>query len=372
MATKKIIITDNLKEVLNKIDNKTSHLILSGEIDVDLLSNPEKNFNYIDLSHTTKGHLSYLTQDKIERIENEGKDYWDVKMRYHSRPGSFIKKLLKIDDQDLSNFITQFLSIVDPPIYTMELVKGKDISKYYNVQNYVDQNGSLGGSCMKSSPDEFFDIYTQNPNQIGMLVMLNQHGKLMGRAIVWLDLNLMDRIYVSNDNHVNFFHNWANENNYLYKEFNNWNTPKNWVNQGIKEIKEFELTLDEVNFDKYPYIDSFKWLDLSTKKIYNYIPKNCENLIVVSDYNGHYYEHDYFNFCDVSNRTYVSSDIVYLDYFGKNVYSGLLVFSNILNEHILLNHSKYMGDINDSIFNEEYDKYNDWKLINLKKKHQSR
>lgn len=369
---RKIIITDELKNVLTKINSPISTAILTG-VDEDLLTNPEKEFNYFDLSQSTKGHLSYLTKEKIERIEqseNTEEDklnYWSPKIRYHSRPGSLMKKLLKLNDFEISNFTTQFLSIVDPPVFNMVVVQGVDIAKYYNYQSYADQRGSLGSSCMKSSPDNFFDIYVQNPNQIKMLIMLDQYNKLMGRSIIWSDLKLMDRVYTSNDNHCTYFYDWAVENGYSYKEFNNWNTPKNWVVNENKEIKKYEIQLENVQFDHYPYLDSFKWLDLITKKIYNYVPVDKTNVIIIGDHMGHFYPPDYYNFCDMTNNLFPSSDIRYLDYLNKNVYSGYCVYSNIYSKYIYREHSKNNPDICDMIFSDEFDHLNDWNLI-LKKK----
>jgi hypothetical protein len=369
MSNRKIIVTEELKAVLAKINSDMARLLLQEDVDESVLSKPEKNVNYLDLSHTSKGHMSYLTGERIEKIENGDKNYWDVKSRYHARPGSVMKKLFKTHDWEIENFSTQFLSIVDPPVYQMELVKGADVAKYYHYKNYYSQSGALGTSCMKSSPSEFFDIYVENPNQINMLVMLDQHDKVMGRALVWHgeDFKLLDRIYTCNDTYYNYFYNWAKENDCYYKQHNNWMTPKHLMFNGVPEIKHLELTIDKSEFQKYPYLDTFKWLNLKTKKVSNFVPEDKTDVITISDHMGNYLKSNYFNFCDLTNNLHSSGDIEYVDYMKMNVYSGNLYRSVVLDRMIYADHSIEDKEIRDYIFNSDYDHLNDYDLINKKK-----
>lgn len=385
--TRKLIITDDLRKVLLQIKNNyiSSYLLLE-DIDDNILNHPEKEFNYIDLSHTTKGHLSYLTKEKIDKIEaSENKDFWEVKVRYHSRPGSLVKKMFKVPDYQIESFTTQLLSIVDPPIYSMKVIKGEDIAKYYSHAEHAQPYGSLGSSCMKMSPREYFDIYVHNPNQINMLVMFDHHDKVMGRAILWNGngFKLMDRIYICNDTYLTYFYNWAIENNCYYKEFNTWNTPKHLMFNNEKVIKEFEITLDKTQFNHYPYLDTFKWLDRMDKKIYNYIPAKYKDekyldekylpeydgdMVVISDHQGGSFEHDYFKFCDMTHYCNLKSDIMHLDYLGMDVYTGETIHSHTLNKYIYREHAVINNDIRDYVFIPEYDKFNDASLIEAKKK----
>jgi len=370
MASRKLIITPELKNVLVKINSDIARLLLQEDIDDNTLSHPEKNFNYFDLSHTSKGHLSYLTKDRIDKIELEDKNFWEPKKRYHARPGSVIKKLFKIHDWELENFTTQFLSIVDPPVFRMEVVKGEDVAKYYAQVNYFERRGSLGGSCMACVPSNFFQIYVENPEQINMLVMLDQHDKVMGRAVLWngADFRLMDRIYVCNDLYINYFYNWAKENKCYYKKFNNWSTPKHLIFNDEEVIKEFDIILDKSHFELYPYLDTFKWLDLETRKISNYTPKDNTNVICVSDHRGGHLMYNYFVFCDMEHDVHMSSEIVYIDYMNMNVYSGNAMRSYTLDRWIWKDHAVLCDEIRDYIFNEKYDQYNDHTIIEAKKK----
>lgn len=89
------------------------------------------------------------------------------------------------------------------------VVEGPEIQKYYLENNYLPGNGGLNKSCMRNKrKNHFMKMYSDNPNQVKMLILLNKQGKLLGRALVWkLDIpsgkEFMDRIYTVKDSDVN-------------------------------------------------------------------------------------------------------------------------------------------------------------------------
>jgi len=364
----KIFMSEEFKAILQKMNSAISKILLNEEIDAEILRDFEKDFNYLDVSHSTKGYISYLTKDKIEKVKSEkGEiDYWNPDNRFQSKPGGFIKKLIKCSDYEIQYFSNEFISITDPPVFNIKVVKGEDIAKFYNNKEYADGRGSLGGSCMSNVPAEYFDIYVQNPDSINMVVMFNGHDKVVGRAILWVgdDFKIMDRLYVSDDKYSNLFYNWANENDCYYKQFNNYNTPihLNYKNQNV--LKKVAIKLQNVKFDKYPYLDSFKWLDKVNKIIYNYIPDNInEDFIVIGEHTGNYFGYEYYAFCEMDDKIYNSTDIEYVEYLNKYIYVGHCVYSSILKTYILSDDSKYLDNIGEYIFNERHDHLNDYDLI---------
>lgn len=370
MPIRTIIISNELKEVLTKINSAISTTLLGESVEESMLT--DKEVNYLDLSTTTKGHLSYLTKERIEKItkEDECQNFWNAKMRYHARPGSVLKKMFSFfRDYEIEHFTTQFLSITDPPVYRMLVVKGTDIAKYYDHANYFEQKGSLGGSCMKAVNERFFDIYVNNPDFINMLVMLNQNDKVMGRAVLWLgkDFKVLDRVYVCNDLYIKYFKSWAQENSCYYKEYNNWYTPKHMMLGDESVFADFEIKLNVSKFDKYPYLDSFKWLNTKTNKISNFKPKTSRNVITISDHMGGHFKADYFDFCDFTNNLYLSCDITWLSYIHKKAYTGDTVRSNINDTAIFMKHAQYDDELKDYIFNQEYNQFNDISAIEKKK-----
>lgn len=371
--SKKIIITEELKNILNQFNNPLNEMLLSGEVDDTNIIDPEKYINYLDLSHTNKGHLSYLTKDRITKIdESENKDYWEIKKRYHGRPSSVLKRLFNVNhSRYFEDFSMKFISIIDKPEFHMEVVKGYDIAKYYNYKNYYNSNGNLGSSCMNRMPDEIFEFYTKNENTINMLVMLDQYNKVMGRAILWNgeDFRIMDRIYTCNDLYESYFHDWAKENDVICKEQNNYRTPIHMIDSKNNEkfFKKCHINLNEVNFDKYPYLDTFKWLDKISKKIYNYIPSKDLKLFVLCDSMGGTLLSDSYDFDEITNEMYCKQDIIHLDYINKRVYVGHVVKSHVYNRYIHINHHKRDEEIRDYIFNDEYNHLNDYEKIKDKK-----
>lgn len=357
----KIIISEELKEVLLKINNPISNLILNGDIDNDIINN-EKQINYLDISKSNIEHISYLNKDRKEKIDQVGGNYWEPKLRFYSKPGSVINKMLiKSDPQEIEKFSNDYISIVNPPIFTMKIVKGDDIPHYYNYNSYKEQKGTLGNSCMKDKNSNFFELYSKNPDNINMLIMVDQNNKIYGRSILWIgeDFKLMDRIYTIYDKYYFYFYEWAKNNGYYYKTYNNYMNPLNIMIDGNDSIKKLEIKLKYFNFSQYPYLDTFKWLDTEKGIIYNYIPnekKLSGELITLNDYTGGYFHGYYLSICDFSNVVCSYRDIVHLDYCDMDVYYKNVVFSKINNIHILIDHSiKKDGDY---IFNIEYDHLN--------------
>lgn len=139
-------------------------------------------------------------------------------------------------------------------------VKGNDIIFWYNGDNYVDSEmfgdseQSLSGSCMRhDSCSTFFDIYVMNPEQVSMLVYYdNDSKKLFGRALIWTNEDgdrRMDKIYAVN---VSTRH--------LFREYKEKNCNANFR----------DLELDIVEFDEYPYMDTFQYINTETKEIATY------------------------------------------------------------------------------------------------------
>ena len=195
---------------------------------------------------------------------------------------------LGITDADIERFSNEYISIMkstrsDKSSKIIE-VKGEEIRKWYNLNNYAGPMGQLGSSCM-ADPNKrnFFDIYIDNNNQCSLLVLLNNDDKLLGRALLWkldescdpfnkiedksqLSLNFdkanhfMDRVYTINDSDANIFYNYAIQNNYIYRNTNN-SKIKYFYNSSEIEKPILEVVLDTCHFDYYPYVDTLCWLD---------------------------------------------------------------------------------------------------------------
>ena len=137
----------------------------------------------------------------------------------------------------------------------------------------------MGNSCMRNRQG-IFKIYTQN-TQVCRLVVITEGGKLKARALVWkinqieggdgdkLFEYFMDRQYTINDSDINKLRNYADEQGWAYKTYNNH------TNIQAVTFKKDELKLDmtvQVNpedYDNYPYMDTFKTYNTENGILYN-------------------------------------------------------------------------------------------------------
>lgn len=153
-----------------------------------------------------------------------------------------------------------------------ELVSGNDIKKYYNAENYQIHSGPLGTSCMSiKGESRFFDLYAMNPEKISLLILRNKStDKIIARALVWkLDDGriFMDRVYALNEPNEKLYIQYAIKNEWIYRS-NNKNCVYYFNGEKIDKPK-MSVELEKVRFTFYPYLDTFKYLNLDNNTIYN-------------------------------------------------------------------------------------------------------
>ena len=103
---------------------------------------------------------------------------------------------------------------------------------------------------------KYLDIYCVNTNVCSLLILkdINDKSKIIGRALIWETSigKFMDRIYYIKDSDINLFTKYAKDNNMHFKTSPNYN----------KEQK-ITIQLENFNFKYYPYMDTFKYLNLN-------------------------------------------------------------------------------------------------------------
>ncbi len=134
-----------------------------------------------------------------------------------------------------------------------EIVSGEKIKHWYYKDNYANQTGQLGSSCMRhESCQEYFNIYIENPDVCQLLIFKNITGdKINGRALLWTDVNgkkWIDRVYTIKDSYSSLFNKWADENGYE-------NIYRSDTNTKIK--------VKNRDYIEYPYLDTFSYFKLS-------------------------------------------------------------------------------------------------------------
>lgn len=274
--SKKIILGKSLIKTLTKV-NKGNDKISTFLLDVH---NKEEvldlKYSYFD-SDTDPSMLSYLPMNKEDGLTEDEK--WKVKTRTSVKIGRVVRAILQsksveFNDADIETFVSKYRCAVDNGNFVFH--SGEEFGKYYN-ENTYDKNGggsgcSLYNSCMRFDKcQEWFTIYKNNPQVVGVLALLNDSGKVEGRALVWKDIlvdgvvgTYMDRVYSIGTSVEEKFKQYASARKWWHKIKQSNDTPD--ISNGERVITRPVLKAQlrsDVNYNynvKSPYIDSMRQL----------------------------------------------------------------------------------------------------------------
>jgi hypothetical protein len=198
--------------------------------------------------------------------------------------GRLVNKILQATNGDftskeLEDFVNRYKSYkkwLDGDIQ-LEVVSGDKIREWYDGDKYSKGGGGLNNSCMRHDEcQEFFSIYTQNPEVCQMLILLNyDRTKIDGRALLWTLINgkkVMDRIYTTQDQFENIFIKWAGENGYLLK--------MDLLRNGGGSIQ-----LKRGDYHPYPFMDTFCYYNINKYQISTHTNPGS---IILNDTDGEY------------------------------------------------------------------------------------
>jgi hypothetical protein len=247
-------------------------------------------------------------------------------------------------------------------------LKGDDIRKYYHNSLHSEDSGSLGVSCMRyDSCQKLFDMYVDNTDKISMLAMMDDYGRIMGRALLWnFDGNkIMDRIYTINDEQLQFyFKKWATENGYYYKSQQNWYNSIQFERLGEgKKILKFDIKLENSDYRYYPYMDTFKFFNPDTGTFSNYRPEGRDHYTLCSS-DGSKYDWNYLVYDDYDKVYRHRGETVRLDYLDISAHPDRCNYSEIHEQYIISEHAEWREDIRDYVFSAQYDQFNNYERIN--------
>ncbi len=364
-----INVSEDLREILKEIEGESivaTLLLKRRHSREDLV---ESYVDFISISSQDRGKISYLTSDRMSSVDPN--EYWTSSRRYHTKPGSFISKLfVGVSGKEIEKFSGLFRSQSQKTKFVFKVVSGNEIKKFYSENSYAQMRASLGASCMKHDHcQNYFQLYTKNENKVSMLVMLNPDGNLLGRSILWNfdSVKLMDRIYTTNDEDLQFhFKKWATENDYLYKSDQNWSSSLYFEQLGQKKRElRFDIKLDNIRLDRYPYMDTFKFLDTSKGILTNYLPDNMDYVRTLTGSDGSTHCNDYLRLDDIDRVFRHRGDVIHVDYLKLYTSRDNCQYSDINNQYILRKDSEYKEEVNDYIFNEEYSNLNNPRILEL-------
>ena len=230
------------------------------------------NYNSIDINKEKNDEISFIPDSQYQRFLTKGDDI-TTKTKSNAKIGRMVGQILKdnghseFTPSDIEKFVNSFKAAWNKRMGIInrktEVVKGKDILKWYNSTNYNSDKGTLGNSCMRySKVNSFMKIYAENPEKISMVIITDE-GKLVARSLFWiLDETTqgskkfyLDRIYVEKDSDVDFLYDWVVEN--LCD--GNQNILSSYKNDDHNKC-EMKVILNKTTFDSYPYADTFNYL----------------------------------------------------------------------------------------------------------------
>jgi hypothetical protein len=396
--SKIIKISENLREILQKIESSSvvAKCILDSTKEGHNLPIVENGIDYLSISEADSNKISYLNCDRITSINED--DFWISGKRYHILPGKVVFKLFTknilidciVSAKDIEIFSNVYRSCQIENKAKFLILKGNDIKNYYHYDKYYrningDLCGSLGASCMKHDRcQDYFSIFINN-KEISLLCLLdNETNSLIGRALLWdieaddkntgkQSIKIMDRIYTTNDEfYTNMFKNWAKKNGYLNKFEQNFINSV-WFEKDGKKIDLYLSIHLNTNYKFFPYLDTFKFIDINNSNLYNYPVEGVHNLKIMNSTEGGLNNGDDYCLDEITKIIYYKRDTIRLPYLNNiRVFHGNVHTSYINDLYILKQHAIYNDYLNDYIFNEEYDKFNNKEKIDLILKNKKR
>ena len=265
-----LLVSDSLRRTMDQLRDQTSDPDEINLYNCILYRTLLPWDNEVDRNFTINksGEMTYCPKNK-KTIMTES-DNWEKTNRSMVKYGKGLLKMLEGIDYKFTESIIEKVVNNLKSLYmfnaTFEVVSGEDIRKYYHWEMYAESNtASLGQSCMRhASCQDYFDVYVNNTD---MLIAKNNNGKIIGRAILWrqVDINgedsikLMDRIY-GNDSTVQAFKDWAKNNGYYHKAYQTYSDNLSIISPNCNK-REVTMSVDIVGgpYTFMPYMDTFKY-----------------------------------------------------------------------------------------------------------------
>ena len=166
------------------------------------------------------------------------------------------------------------------------------------------------------------------------------------------------------------FKKWAIDNGYVYKHEQRWNSTLTFESNGEKQEKRLAIKLARFDYSKYPYMDTFKFLDRRNGVMYNYIPESVDFKTLCAP-DGSYYDSDYLVHDFFSNIYIHRGDSVVIGYVNGallpdstyRTQPNNCYYSECNSCYILTKDAIYDESLDDYMFNADLDHLNNNKGI---------
>jgi hypothetical protein len=282
---------------------------------------------------------------EVDLVEEELSMVWNADRRYHSTVGKVVRKVFgdKFRDHAICKFSEEYfnLIIVNDTNYDLLLVKGNEIRKYYNSENYLPSNNSqLWNSCMRyEGCQEYFSIYENSPNcELAVLLYKN---KVSARCLVWKnnDGKYIDRVYAYNNKS-----NAILLNQLLEKGYKDVRKGRAGYFDGAPITIPAEYVEDLVQEGaRFPYMDTFRFYLRDSKVLSPDSPSGSSARESYYSFTRTDGRHDQYadsydeTCCSCCGAERDSDDLYSMErgrYSGEYLCDGCVVYSEVLDEYI--------------------------------------
>jgi hypothetical protein len=283
--------------------------------------------------------------------------------------GRFVNKLFpcKYNSKQIEDFINSFKASLEKAGEHFDLVEGDDIEFWYKSENYKENSGTLGNSCMAQKRN-LFGIYTQNQDVCKMLI-LKEDDKIIGRALIWKLASIrrmgeaienveyfMDRQYTIKESDVQKFRNYAIDKGWTYKSYNNHHSFGTVNINGEDKNVQMTIKVKDKDYNRYPYMDTFRRYDVSNGILHNddEQDRDYEGQYILEDTGGGYSEIE---------------GGVYSEWYDRRIDDDDAVWSEPLSDYLIRDRAVevtrgysrrrgwYPEDYDDVFFDEDHDEY---------------
>jgi len=262
----------------------------------------------------TDPRIGVINKEALELSDADDVRVWSTS-RNNIKIGRLVRAILTVAkipfvDKDIEDFTNQYKATYDfaaDVLKQFDIVKGGKIAYWYSESNYVDGGGTLNNSCMADVSEDYFDIYTQNP-QVSLVILYGDEGNVVedkyqaslikGRALLWeceIDgqkATFMDRIYTANDSDTNLFKQFAEKNGWWYKDSQSMEPNEYFTDGNNKKKARIIVRLNDADWREYPYCDTMCYIfldsDIASNKFYLDDSENEEADRLLRDTEGEY------------------------------------------------------------------------------------
>ncbi len=342
-----VVLSDNFKNLLNKIITNSKKSRISESL-LKLENNPDKKFDISYIDRTDNDDvITFIPSTRVKRHLDEGgslDDAWKIRGRAETRIGRLVRRLFgtTFEQESIEKFVNKYKAAVrsEKLFDNFQVVDGENIKFWYLGTRYEKAKGTLSNSCMQGHAcQRYFGIYVNNPNQVKLCILKNDEGdKIKGRALVWKlsrpkDVIFMDRIYTCEDADVNLFVEYAKQQGWATKKTQSYRGDDLLMSDGIlkKEIV-LEVELENTDFNRYPYMDTFRYYSKDESLLSN-VYENMNEYITLNDTGGYYeeygegeYEPTYVT--DYKGNEIDENDAVWCDYDDAYCLRGDAIYIN--------------------------------------------